>query len=364
MALSLSVPASAAEIPLYIGTYTAPAAGKGIYRATFDTETGRIGAPVLVAEAANPSWLVLSPDGKTLYAALEAKEGGVAAYRVGSDAPFPLLGRLPLVPQHPGDMGSPCHLSLDPTGRRVLAASYGAGTIAVLGTSDDGTPASLLASFHFTGTGPNPKRQQAAYAHSIYAVGNFVYACNLGGDEIGIFALDPQTGALTPQLPFAKVPPGSGPRHLAFSVDGKFVYADNEMGLTVTTFARDAATGVLTALQTLSTRTDGATPDGDTAAAIVLHPSGKWLYVSTRGSDILSVFRVGADGKLEWVETRPLGVKVPRAMAVDPTGRWLLAAGQKDDTVAVLKIDPETGLATPTGEKAAVGAPVALLFGP
>ncbi len=195
-------------------------------------------------------------------------------------------------------------------------------------------------------------------------MGSFVYACNLGGDEIGIFALDPQTGALTPRLPFAQVPPGSGPRHLAFSADGKCVYADNEMGLTVTAFARDAATGALTALQTLSTRADGATPDGDTAAAIVLHPSGKWLYVSTRGSDLLSVFRVGPDGKLELADARPLGVKVPRALAVDPAGRWLLAAGQKDDAVAVLKIDPETGLAAPTGEKAAVGAPVALLFAP
>ncbi|HEY8965802.1 MAG TPA: beta-propeller fold lactonase family protein, partial [Candidatus Methylacidiphilales bacterium] len=110
-------------------------------------------------------------------------------------------------------------------------------------------------------------------------------------------------------------------------------------------------------------------PEGDAAdhpssAEVAMHPSGKWLYVSNRGWNTATVFAVGADGLLTPVANRALGVKDPRGFALDPSGRWLLAAGQKDDAVTSFKVDPETGRLTPTGQRIAVGSPVAFVFAP
>ncbi len=164
--------------------------------------------------------------------------------------------------------------------------------------------------------------------------------------------------------PAAKVPPGSGPRHLAFSPDGKFVYVVNEMGHSVNVFSRNAATGELTSIQNLSTLTAGTPDEGVTAAEVVCHPSGKWLYVSNRGCDTISQFTIGDDGKLALVQSVPSEVNFPRSFAIDPSGKWLIAAGQKDDRIGVMKIDPTTGGLTSKGQFAGVGTTVCVLFGP
>src|SRR5262245_15284625 len=62
--------ASARELLVYVGTYTRTIS-KGIYVGRFDTETGKLGALTVAAEAANPSFLAFSPDRRRLYAVSE-----------------------------------------------------------------------------------------------------------------------------------------------------------------------------------------------------------------------------------------------------------------------------------------------------
>lgn len=79
--LALTVPAAAAaETLIYLGTYTGDQS-KGIYRSTLDEATGELSDPVLAAELENPSFLVVSPEQKYLFAVSEngmfkGKEGG------------------------------------------------------------------------------------------------------------------------------------------------------------------------------------------------------------------------------------------------------------------------------------------------
>jgi 6-phosphogluconolactonase len=65
---------------------------------------------------------------------------------------------------------------------------------------------------------------------------------DLGLDEILIYKMDPAKALLMPNTPpLGKVPPGTGPRHLAFAPNGKFAYVVNEMGQSTTAFSWDAA---------------------------------------------------------------------------------------------------------------------------
>jgi 6-phosphogluconolactonase len=136
---------------------------------------------------------------------------------------------------------------------------------------------------------------------------------------------------------------------------------------TVTAFACDA--GRLVALQTISILPEGLDAAGFGTAEIVLHPNGRWLYVSNRdtshaGRDGITVLAVAPDGRLRCVETVPAQVQMPRSFDLDPSGRWLVVASQTDHRLAVLRIDPATGKLEPTKERAEVSEPVCVLFAP
>jgi 6-phosphogluconolactonase len=96
----------------------------------------------------------------------------------------------------------------------------------------------------------------------------------------------------------------------------------------------------------------------------VLHPSGKWLYVSSRGDDIIAAFAIGSDGKLTFIQDVPALVKFPRGFGIDPTGHWLISAGQNDGKLDVLAIDPKTGKLTATNQTASVPAAICVVFAP
>ena len=351
-----------ADERFYIGTMTDHSTSKGIYLGSLDPETGKLGVISLAIDVKNPNFLALAPDLKFLYAAISTPGGSaVNAFAVQPDGSLKLLNELP----SGGD--SPCHVSVDATGRNVFVANYGGGDIACFSLKPDGSLDQRTAFEAFSGSGPFPNRQKKPYAHSVYPdpENKHLYACDLGSDSVWTFKFDAALGTLTPtNPPAAKVPPGSGPRHLAFHPNGKFVYVANEMGHTIDVFSRDSATGHLTSIQNISTLPPGTDDKNVTVAEVVCHPSGKWLYVSNRGFDTIAQFWIGPDGKLTSVQCTSSVVNFPRSFAIDPSGKWLIAAGQKDNRIAVLKIDPKTGELTTTDQVAEVPTPVCVLFVP
>ena len=369
--LCISLTGYSASERFYIGTYTGPGKADGIYTGILDSDSGQLTVMMLATKANNPGYLALSPDRSHLYAVTSDNGGSVEAFAIAMIDPVPIstvalekpaLNSLNTVSSQGA---GPCYLSVDPSGKNVLVANYSGGTIACIRINPDGTLLSSTSSIAFQGTGPNPARQDKPHAHFVSTdpTGQFVYACDLGTDHVWAYRFDPVAGAFGPPEPAqATVPPGSGPRHLAFSLNGDFAYVNGEMGRNITVFHRDKQTGSLTPIQTLPL-VPGIAPAPDiTTAEVVLHPSGKWLYVSSRGDDIIAVFAIGADGKLSFIQDVPALVKFPRGFGIDPTGRWLIAAGQNDGKLAVLAIDPKTGKLTPTNNSANVPAAICVIF--
>src|SRR5690606_31870276 len=112
--------------------------------------------------------------------------------------------------------GGACHVSTDSQGRHVFVANYGGGTIASLPVQADGSLGEASPIIPFHGSGPDPRRQTKSYAHSVYSTPDdrFVYACDLGSDQVWSFVFHPDKGSLVPtEPPSGRVPPGGGPRH-------------------------------------------------------------------------------------------------------------------------------------------------------
>lgn len=353
------------EDRIYIGTYTGKGTSRGIYTATFEAGSGKLGAPELAAETTNPSFLALHPKRRLLYAVGEMdrfegkRSGAVAAYEIGANGKLTFLNRK-------GSEGTgPCHLSVDGTGRWVLVANYGSGSVAALAIEPDGRLAGAGPIIQNEGSSINRERQAGPHAHYIAPdPGNaFVLSCDLGLDEVLVYRLGDQKPVLVPNNPpFVKVTPGSGPRHLAFHPDGRHVYLANELASTLTVFEYQAASGTLKELQTaamLPPEFKGQT----TAAEVQVHPSGKFVYASNRGHDTLAVFAVEEkSGKLALVQHQSSGGRTPRHFALDPSGRWLLSANQDSDNIVVFSVAADSGRLTPTGQEVKVGAPVCVVF--
>ena len=349
-----------ATIDFYIGTYTSPGGSEGIYHSTLNTTTGELSTPTLAAKIGSPSYLAWHPQKSVIYAVDEGSSAVVSAFQIQPG------GSLSSINSQTYEGGGPCHVSVSPDGKFAFAASYGGGTLAAFPLESGGALKPHTAFLKNTGSGPDKSRQEAPHMHSIYADAHskFVYACDLGTDEILTFALDGKTGALKLSEPRAtKAPAGGGPRHLAFHPNGKFAFVNNEMPATVTSYSIDSQTGHLAAINTLSTLPPDANGPKSTAE-IACHPSGKWLYVSNRGHNSIAVFAIGKDGSLASEEITAAGVKIPRGFAIDPSGHWLVVAGQDSNDIAVLKIDSESGKLKLLDQRIKVSKPVCISFRP
>jgi 6-phosphogluconolactonase len=207
----------------------------------------------------------------------------------------------------------------------------------------------------------DPRRQEAAHAHSIIAApGNrVVLVADLGMDKIMLYRLDGKTGALAPHdPPFIAARPGAGPRHQVFHPSGRFLYVVNELDSTVAVLAWDSARARGQEVQAISTLPRGYISPNN-CAEISISPSGKFVYASNRGHDSLAIFAVdAANGKLAAAGHVFTQGKTPRNFELTPTGDVLLAANQDSDTIVPFWVDQATGQLTPTGNVTSVPTPV------
>jgi 6-phosphogluconolactonase len=197
---------------IYLGSY-ASGSGQGIGVAAV-----RDGALTLesVAEClAHPGFLAVAPGGRALYAVHELDHGLVSAFVVGDDGSLRLLGT------QPSGGAQPCHLSVHPSGRYVLSANWGSGSIAVHPVDGDGA------------LGP-------ATAVLASPDGRFVYVGNRGHDSIGVLSTDPGL-RLVATYPCG----GRFPRDIALTDDGRLLLVANERADLVEVLAVNPADGSL-----------------------------------------------------------------------------------------------------------------------
>ncbi len=360
-------PGKSGKVRLYIGTYTR-SGSQGIYLAELDLATGKLRSAEVAGKVANPSFLAIHPSRPWLYAVGEMgdfdgkKTGAVSAFSMD-----PASGKLTLLNQQSSQGPGPCHLAVDRSGRNVLVANYGGGSIASLPIRSDGRLAEASCAIQHQGSSVNPRRQQGPHAHCINLdpAGRRAMVADLGLDKVMIYRFDAAGGKLIPNdPPWTKLAPGAGPRHFAFHPSARYGYVINEIDSTVTALQYNAQRGTLRPLQTVSTLPEGF--DGQSSTAeIEVHPSGRFLYGSNRGHDSIACFAIdAATGKLTAIGHQSTQGKTPRNFAVDPTGDYLLAANQGSGNIVVFRIDAKTGVLRATGHSITVPMPVCIVMIP
>jgi len=371
---SFGKPSPAKARFVYVGTYTFPGTAPGgthqsqalgIYLFRMNPSDGGLTPlhlqPFIMAP--NPSYLALDPGLRHLYSVNEMTDGGVSAYVINQTN-----GTLTFLNSMLTNGKDTTHLSVQPSGQYLFAASYTSGDFQVFLINADGSIGDMTDNFPSVGngTGPNPDRQEGPHAHQILTDldGNHVFGVDLGADKVNVWNLDSGSGKLTPNtVPFAPIASGSGPRHMAFHPDRQHAYVLSELASSVTVFDYDPVRAAFIWKQTISTLPPDFTGT-NTTAEIRIHPSGRFLYNTNRGHNSVTMFEIEPEtGELEvigWESTRG---EWPRGMNIDPSGNFLYAANQNTDNIAVFRIKLTSGklsfntlINTPT--------PVDVEFGP
>jgi 6-phosphogluconolactonase len=346
---------------VYLGTYTGKMS-KGIYQCEIDLKDGKLSDLQLAGEMTNPSFVAIHPNLRFLYAVGEAggKKAGVVAFAINAKT-----GNLTRLNDASSGGAGPCHLVVDATGKTVLAANYGGGSCCSIPIGKDGKLLEGGSFFQHKGSSVLPN-QKGPHGHSINMdKGNrFAFCADLGLDKIIIYRLNADS-TMTLHAEF-DTPRGSGPRHFAFHPNGKWAYSNGEMSMTLIAADYEADKGVLKERQIISTLPKDEKRKGGSTAEVVVHPSGKFVYVSNRDPyNSIAIFSTNEKtGELTVVGHEARGIKTPRNFAIEPTGKYMLVANQNGNDVISFAINQETGELTPTGSRVEVGAPVCVRFLP
>jgi 6-phosphogluconolactonase len=360
-----AAPRTSTTYLVYIGTHALGTGSPGIFAYRFAPASGEVRSIGLVKQMANPFFLAVDPGRKYLYAGTIID--GRTPDSVTSFAIDRSNGALRLLNSVSSRGTSACYLVADHTGKMLMVADYADGKVAAFSLHRDGRIGETGGLVQHHGSSVDPERQSSSHPHAVVLSpdNRFAFVPDLGLDQIRIYRIDPVNARLTENdPPFAKVNPGSGPRHMAFAPDGKFAYVVNELQSTVTVFAYDAARGSLAAQQTVSTLPPGY-EGKNTAAEIEIDEAGLFVYASNRGHDSIVVFSIDqTTGMITPVAYVPSGGREPWSFKIDPTGGYLLAANKETHNVVIFRLDPKTGLPKPTGKSIDVPSPVCLQFVP
>ncbi len=304
----------------------------------------------------NPSFLAIAPNKRFMYCINERREGMVTAFSVDS-----ATGKLTVLNSALERAGlGPCYISIDPTGKWAFVANYGGGSVNVMKLLPDGRVEAGMDSVQHEGSGTRADRQEGPHAHSILPApgGEYVLSADLGTNKIYIYHLEEQFGVLAAHES-AMAAPGAGPRHMAFHPLGlPYLYVSNELDNTVAVYQWGAQEGKLSPRGAYPTLPEDFKEE-NLLADLHLSPDGKFLYTSNRGHDSLAVYRISEDGaQLEFRGRVPTEGHWPRNFCLDAEGRLLLVANQESSNLVLYRLNPETGMPEPTGQKTDVIRPM------
>ena len=303
----------------------------------------------LVAKTENPSFLALSPDKRFLLAVNENNPGTVETYAVQPDTLQRLSRR-----RSGGD--APCFVSVNRQGD-VLTANYGSGTVGLLKMDKNGKLSPLLFTENHRTVGITAHAHEACFLPGTRQV----VSVDLGTNQLWFAHLDVGGKKLVPDKQRTlDLPPGSGPRHFVLHPNGKWMYVVNELGNSVSLVHKTAG-GQWVLKKTVSTLPAGF-KGKSYCGEIQLTKNGRFLYVSNRGHNSLTLFRVAPSGDdLKGVAHIPVHGDFPRFFVLTPDENYLLAANQKSDNIVVFKRNKQTGLLHYTDEMK-MSSPVCVVF--
>ena len=341
----------------YIGCRTTKersARGKGI--SVYSAEKGRWELLQILEGEVNPSYLCLNEAQNRLYA-IHGDFCQVSSYEIHEDG---TISHMNTVDTHGTN---PVHLTLDPTGKWLFVANLQTGGVSVIPVKEDGSLGHIKELKFISGNG-GPGYISHPHQVKLDGSGRWLLVPSQGRlqgvGKITVFEVDSKEGNLREHF-VVKARTGAEPRHCVFHPNNRFCYVLNEKDSTAALYYFDEGKGTLEGKQILMTIPEDYTGDG-WASAIDIDPAGRFLYVSNRKHDSVTVFTLDQEnGHMSWLQNIATEGVQPRFITVSPDGSQLLAANELSDTIRIFDVEEDGHLAY-SGVTVATESPVCAVY--
>ena len=271
----------------------------------------------------NPAYLALDRDRGIVYVAEELNTDDAPmlfSLSIGADSTLRPLDQKLIK----GSLA--CHITYH--AGKLFISNYGSGDVIIQSVVDDRFSASRSLIEHI-GSSVNEQRQASAHAHmTSFLNDDRFYVPDLGMDRCVGYRMTADGVEADSDNDFI-LPDGEGPRHMVFSDDNLFAYVIGELTGKVSVFEVETKE-LVQQIPSLPKYYDGV----PSAAAVRLHPNGRYLYVSNRGINLLTSFEMLEDGLLRLLTYTYLIDHTPREFNISPDGRFLIVAGQDSHTLS------------------------------
>lgn len=335
---------------VWFGGYTSHDS-KGIYTANVEKNENDIKLVDVknIVEIDRPTYFQLVGD--LLFTIIQnGGQSGIATYRIKD-------GKAKQLDTYFHEGAAPCYISVDSQKHLVFTANYHLATINVFSYDENGKLTFITNDTH-EGHGPRAEQDQAhPHFFDETPAGNLV-SCDLGIDAVDFYKLD---GDKLKHLARYQMENGFGTRHLVFSPDGKTMYIVGELSSQVNVARLNENTWKFEDVATYKTIPDDFS-DHNGAAAIRISKDGKFIYISNRGHDSITVFKVLDDGKLELVQRISVFGSFPRDFNWDKDEKYLVVANQNTNNATLYRRNSETGNLTPIQKDIPVPEATRVLF--
>lgn len=393
---------------VYIGNWSfekAPAKGKGVSVFTYDEAEGAVKLIETIHPEVAAGHLCLNAATGVLYSNDECGErhgeigggGYLHAYRIDKET-----GKLTDINRVESLSPEPAYVTLDKTGKYLYTShvsdpffvtkivqkddgTYGNevifcdGGLMMFRINDDGSigpcvDVSLQEGDY--GKGPNSTRcvdplsghvqftEVVSRMHSVLfdPTGEIMVVCDKGMDKVYSYGVDRENGKLK-HLDTWTGEVGCFPRYLTFNPINGLLYVNNEKLDQVSVFKVDSVTGKLELLKRCPIFPEGYVhPDAQLCVQdIMVHPSGKAMYLTIGGYDVIVEMSLDADGMPVPGKVLDARGQQPRCLALSPDGRFLLSGNMVSGDVTTFAVD-ENGVLTDTGKTYEAISPSAIRF--
>jgi len=253
----------------------------------------------------------------------------VAVYR--EDPNSGVLTALAGSPYTLGTTASPQSLVVHPSKKFLYVANSQESDISLFDIATDGA---------LTEVTPRTTAGTTPILLAIDPSGGFLYVANAGSNNISIFSIDSGSGTLT-QVTGSPYPIGFSPISMRLAPSGNFLYVGGggSPGVVEVFAVSSGNLSVVVAYQT------GTNPYG-----IEIDPTGAYLYTANFGDSSISEFTIdSSNGTLSEISGSPIGetttTSAPVALLVDPSGSFLFVANNGTGNIAAYSIGTASGSA-------------------
>ena len=349
--------ATAQKTYVFVGTYNGAKEKEGIFVYELNETTAVLEPITSYKGILNPAYLILSDNGKYVYACTNARVPGGGT--VSSFEFNPTNKSLNFINSQSSGGDNPVYITAHKSGKWIINANYTGGSLAVHPLLENGVIGPESQVITFTDSSVNKERQEKSHVHqSIFSPQHdYIFFPDLGADKIRCYQFDitKEQPLQPPAVPFTKTIPGAGPRHMTFHPNRKYAYCIEEMMgmINVYTYAK----GKLDSIQRISMH-DGSVAEPYSGADIHISGDGKFLYASNRGTENnLAIYAIQKNGKLKSVGYQSTFGETPRNFSLSPNGKFLIVAHQTSGSIIVFERNAKTGLLKKTGTEIKVEGP-------